>query len=61
GFETCDISRLLNDFAQGSEDFNDQVIVEVCRAHGLKLITDDGDFRGAGLDVLTANPNLFTP
>jgi predicted nucleic acid-binding protein len=61
GFETCDINRLLNDFGQGSEDFNDQVIVEVCRTHGLKLITDDGDFKGARLDVLTANPNLLTP
>ncbi len=61
GFETCDINRLLNDFARGSEDFNDQVIVEVCRTRGLKLITDDGDFKGAGLDILTANPNLLTP
>lgn len=36
-------------------DFNDKFYVEFCRAHGLWLVTHDGDFYAGGINVVTAN------
>jgi hypothetical protein len=55
-----DFSRLLVDFENGSEDFNDQLIVEMARKHSLCLLTDDGDMTLGGLTVLTANQRLIS-
>jgi len=59
GFEDIDASALLTDFQSGQHDFNDQVIAELCRARGLKLVTHDADFQKYGLTVLTANDDLL--
>ncbi|MCY4071998.1 MAG: PIN domain-containing protein [Chloroflexi bacterium] len=59
GFAALDMSDLLNDFAAGAADFNDQVIAELCKSNGLTLVTHDGDFNAPGLSVLTANRNLL--
>jgi predicted nucleic acid-binding protein len=53
------IYDLLDAFALGDSDFNDQIISTHCREHGLQLITDDGDFKGRGHAVLTANSRLL--
>jgi predicted nucleic acid-binding protein len=58
-FATLGIDDLLNDYATGDFDFNDQVITELCKSNELTLITDDGDFKTQEIPVLTANPNLF--
>lgn len=58
-FETMDIDGLVAEFAVGDSDFNDQVIAALCQSRGLKLVTDDGDFRGQGIPVVTANPRLL--
>ena len=60
GFEDVDASALLTDFQSGQHDFNDQVIAELCRAKGLKLVTHDADFQKYGLTVLTANGELLS-
>ena len=60
GFEDVDTSALLTDFQSGQHDFNDQVIAELCRAKGLKLVTHDADFQKYGLTVLTANGDLLS-
>ncbi|PIQ33942.1 MAG: PIN domain-containing protein [Zetaproteobacteria bacterium CG_4_9_14_3_um_filter_49_83] len=59
GFETLDIDALIAEYAAGDADFNDQVITALCHRKGLKLITDDGDFHGQGIPVVTANRRLL--
>src|SRR5680860_123364 len=58
GFEALDIDRLIAEYAVGDADFNDQVIAALCKRKGLKLVTDDGDFNGQGILVVTANKRL---
>ena len=60
GFEILRIDDLLNDYAKGNSDFNDQVITELCKSNGLTLITNDGDFKTQEIPILTANPSLLT-
>lgn len=55
-----DFIGLLGDFESGSEDFNDQLIVEMARKHSLCLLTDDGDMTDGGVTVLTANQRLIS-
>jgi predicted nucleic acid-binding protein len=44
-FESLPIDHLLDTYAQGDSDFNDQVLAALCRSKGYKLITDDADFK----------------
>jgi len=60
GFARVDITATLAELCLGDADFNDLMISDVCRSHGLKLVTDDSDFRGYGLEILTANPKLLS-
>ena len=59
GFETLDIDGLIEEYAGGDSDFNDQVIAALCQRKDLKLVTDDGDFCGQGIPVVTANQRLL--
>jgi len=59
GIEEIDINLLLNDFETHRSDFNDQMIHELCKARNLTLVTHDGDFRSAGVPILTANRGLL--
>ena len=58
-FEKLDTNRLISEYAGGNHDFNDQVLRELCKNRRLKLITDDGDFKGEGIPILTANRRLL--
>ena len=58
-FETLDIDGLMNEYAEGGVDFNDQVIRKLCNSRGLKLVTDDVDFGGQGISIITANRRLL--
>lgn len=58
-FRELDINTMVNEYAGGRYDFNDLVIEGLCKNRGLKLITDDGDFKDRGIPVLTANENLL--
>jgi predicted nucleic acid-binding protein len=59
GFATLDIDSLLNEYAGGDSDFNDLVLVDLCKSKGLKFVTDDGDFKGKNITILTANKRLL--
>lgn len=60
GFETLALNDLLDTYALGDSDFNDQVLAALCQRSGLKLVTDDADFRGQGIPIITNNRNLLT-
>ena len=59
GFESLAIDALLDDYAEGNYDFNDQILATLCNRRGLKIVTDDGDFKGQGISVITANKRLL--
>lgn len=59
-FERLDFSILLQDFESRCPDFNDQVIAQLCSSKGLKLVTDDADFREFDITILTANKRLLS-
>lgn len=59
GFESLAIETLIDEYAAGNSDFNDQVLTTLCKRTGLKLVTDDGDFKGRGIPVITANKRLL--
>ncbi|AQQ70179.1 PIN domain protein [Limihaloglobus sulfuriphilus] len=61
GFETVDIDKILTEFGQGNSDFNDQMITALCKREGLTLVTDDGDFAGKDIPIITANRRLLAP
>ena len=58
-FETSNVSQVLADFEAGTNDLNDGLLIETCRRHGWKLVTDDKDCSKGGIDVLTGNPKLL--
>lgn len=55
-----DIEGLYRQFDGGRADFNDLALSELCRRQNLKLVTDDGDFKGHDLTILTENHRLFS-
>ncbi len=59
GFATFDIGSLLDEYEKGEADFNDQVLAELCKSQGLSFVTHDGDFKGVGLRLITANGRLL--
>ncbi len=59
GLGTQDMVSILDDYAKGGSDFNDQSFVETCKRKKFKFLTDDGDFANAGIPILTENPRLL--
>lgn len=59
GFESLAIDSLIDEYAVGNSDFNDQILTVLCKSSGLKLVTDDGDFKDRGIPVITANKKLL--
>lgn len=59
GSTGVNINELLDDFTDGVTDFNDQLILEVCKRHSLTLITHDKDFNTNEIPVITANRTLL--
>ena len=58
-FMTLQLDSLFKAYANGDSDFNDHVIMEVCKREGLTLITHDRDFKGRRIPILTANRHLL--
>ncbi len=54
-----DLELALNGFPSGLIDFNDALLVEVCRKNCYKLLTNDADFQTGGIEVLTVNKKLL--
>jgi len=59
GFSTIDINALLAEYENMPSDFNDQVLIGLCVANSLQLVTHDFDFKGKGIMILTANPRII--
>jgi predicted nucleic acid-binding protein len=59
GFTSLDTADLLRQYESGRSDLNDLLLAHLCRAQGLTLVTDDADFSGSGLTILTANAKLL--
>lgn len=60
GFATVDIVSLIDEYQKGWSDFNDQMLTELCKSRSLTFVTDDGDFKGLGLSLITANKKLLS-
>lgn len=58
-FAEWNLPQLLADFGGGGADWNDQLLIENCRKHGLAPLTNDGDFTEGGIPVFTANNKLL--
>ena len=54
-----DLDQALSAFSAGGEDFNDALLVDICKKRNLKLMTNDGDFQDGGIEVLTTNKKLI--
>jgi predicted nucleic acid-binding protein len=54
-----DLQQILADFASDQVDFNDAVLIDICKKGNLKIMTNDGDFQVGGIDVLTSNSRLL--
>lgn len=59
-FESMNINSVLTEYENGNNDFNDQVIANLCVTKGLQLITHDADFASSNLTILTANNKILT-
>ncbi len=53
------LEQALSDFSTGTIDFNDALLVDLCKKQSLKLLTNDRDFLNGGIEVLTSNPALL--
>ncbi len=62
-FDALDLMNILDKYAQGTTDYNDQLITEICVANGFCLVTHDADFsqleKSHQLVLLTANRRLL--
>ena len=54
-----DWPQILSDMKQRQRDLNDEILVRICQHHDLILVTDDGDFTQADLDIISANSAFF--
>lgn len=60
GFAALDTTGLLNDFESGKMDINDQLLLRLCAAKNFILVTDDADFKGRSVKLLTCNRALLS-
>ncbi len=57
--DELDLNQALKDFVSGQVDYNDALLVDICKKRNLKLMTNDADFQRGGIEVLTTNPRLL--
>lgn len=43
-----------------SLDFTDKILVETCKTQGFTLLTNDLDFKGSNIDILSLHPSFTT-
>ncbi len=60
-FSQMDQRVLMDSFESENTDFNDLIIINVCRMNNLVLITHDSDMRNADIQILTSNRQLLNP
>jgi predicted nucleic acid-binding protein len=54
-----DIDAVIQRFSRGDIDFSDIILIDFCLKEDLYLMTDDRDFGGRGLRLITANRRLL--
>lgn len=57
----CPAGDILNRFATGGLDWNDQIVVECCQQNDYLLMTHDYDFHDSRIQLLTTNQKLLEP
>ena len=50
---------LIDEYAKGDSDFNDQVLAHICQSDNLTLVTHDGDFFNQDITLISANKKLM--
>lgn len=58
-FANVNIDAILDQFASGGDDINDQLIAEKCRADGLILLADDADMAKYAIRLVTGNRKIL--
>ncbi len=53
-----DIASVVRECSEQRIDFSDKIIIEFCKKENLYLVTDDADYAGCGLAIITANKKL---
>ena len=53
------MQEIINNFSVAKTDFNDAIFIEICSKKSMKILTDDGDFKYGGIEIITANPSLL--
>lgn len=54
-----DLPTVLGAVRNGSVDFNDALLIQICRINDWKLLTHDGDMAVGGIELLTVNKKLL--
>lgn len=58
-FAAMDVITMLDKFALGKSDWNDQQIIDLCKRNECSLLTNDADFGDADISILTCNGRLL--
>lgn len=58
-FAEMGVIEMVEDFAQGDCDWNDQQIIYLCKRNACSLLTNDADFKDADIQILTCNNRLL--
>lgn len=58
GFDSVDLEACYTLAEQGGLEFHDVLIMRLCETHGCTLVTDDADFSGQAVSVVTWNQRL---
>ena len=54
-----DVRSLIDEYAKGNSDFNDQVFVRICQSENLMLVTHDADFLNQSVTLISGNRKLI--
>ena len=57
--EHLSVLSLIDRYAKGNSDFNDQVLAHICQSEHLMLVTHDGDFLNQDITLISANKKLM--
>lgn len=56
---SCILDDVITEYSVGNSDFNDLMLTELCKFNNYLFVTDDSDFQGSAIQVISANPKLI--
>ena len=59
GYSGLEQQVFCDRFGRTCADFNDEIIAELCKQREFTLVTDDYDFQGSSVKILTGNHRLL--